>query len=472
MKDPVIVSEPKTTLAGLRRSNHGNPAMRPRKNSRFQWLGLALLLTACPASSDEVRPPSDQMFFPAGVAIDPAESVLFVANANSELRYDTGTVIVADLQRVEDLLAGWLADGQIPADPAGCDNCCEVDPDEPTVLVCNERAVMRDGAIVRMGNFASTVAVQELADGNLRLFLPVRGDPSITWVDYDVGAGTLSCGGTGTSPLCDGEHRLDSVVTVESSLFSEPWGVHVDSGNEYVMVTHLTEPVVTLLDAPASGAAPTITDVAGGLFSQNPESGVRGATGVAGRLPGTPGDLVYVTSRAEARVQTLTVYRRAGRVGMVAGDFFFLDQVGPSDDSRGIAFSEDGNTGFVVNRDPPTLQLLDTRIDATGVPTNRVFGAIEICRDASILTVSAARAYVSCFADSRIWALDTDRQTLLAVIDVGRGANSTAVSPSRGRLYVSNFLEDTISVIDITPGSFTENRVVMQLGRERQSGGE
>ena len=47
------------------------------------------------ASANDVRPPSDAIFFPTGMAVAPDDSVLFVAEANSELRYDSGAVSVS-----------------------------------------------------------------------------------------------------------------------------------------------------------------------------------------------------------------------------------------------------------------------------------------------------------------------------------------------------------------------------------------
>jgi DNA-binding beta-propeller fold protein YncE len=455
--------------------------MRSRTIIRFPWLALPALLAlaACPATSEEVRPPDDQLFFPSGLAIDPAEEVLFVANANSELRYDSGTIVTLDLDRVEALLGPWLADGTVPTDPDGCEDCCEPDPSSPVTLICNEKAAAIPGAVVRIGNFASQIAVQELAGGDYRLFSPVRGDPSITYIDYDRSERTLSCGGGGRVPLCDNEFRLDRLGDAETGfgLSDEPWGIYADSTNGYVVVTHLTLGTVSLIDAPPDGSAPELVDAIGGLFITNPQTGARGATGVAGRLPGSDDDIIYVTSRAEARVQMLTVHRpSSGNATLVPGEFFFLDRFLPSDDARGIGFSADGNRGYFINRDPPTLQIVDTSIGATGFPSNDVIGAAELCRNASVLTVgdpgAGERAYVSCFQDSRIWVIDTERAELLGLIDAGRGANASALAADRGRLYVSNFLEDTISIIDVQPGSPTENRVVMQLGRERQSGGE
>jgi sugar lactone lactonase YvrE len=59
-----------------------------------------------------------------------------------------------------------------------------------------------------------------------------------------------------------------------------------------------------------------------------------------------------------------------------------------------------------------------------------------------------------------------------AISDVGRGPQALAVSPQRQQLYISNFLEDTLVVVDLTPGSPLENRVALRLGRSRQSGGD
>lgn len=484
----------RTTLLHEERSNRLSTARSmitftscyPWKNLRqslaatLATLGSMLVLAGCPATSDEVRPPPDQLFFPAGVGVAPDESVLFVTNANSELRYDSGTVTLLDLETADQLIAGWLSTGEVPSDPAGCPDCCERDTDHPETLICNELVALDAEATIRLGNFSTTLGVQALANGDSRLLIPVRGDPSVTWIDYSAADRRFECGGTGATPLCDNDHRMDRLRDDLGlpGITEEPWSIYVDSGNEFAMVTHLTSGTVSLIDSPASGEPPMLADALGGLFATNPSTGARGATGVAGRSPGTPDNLVYVTSRAEPRVQILHVYRPPGGGSpvLVPGEFFFLDRLLPSSDSRGIAFSADGERGYVVNRDPPSVQIIDTERTAEGYPRNEIIGAIELCRQASVIEVAdfggGEKAYVSCFQDSRIWVIDLQRATLDAMIDVGRGANTIAVAPGRARLYVTNFLEDTVSVIDTAPGSRTENRVVLQLGRERQSGGE
>ena len=67
-----------------------------RSKAAVTRLGLVCIgLAACTASADEVSPPKDQFFFPTGLAIAPDESRLFVTNANSELRYDSGSINVS-----------------------------------------------------------------------------------------------------------------------------------------------------------------------------------------------------------------------------------------------------------------------------------------------------------------------------------------------------------------------------------------
>jgi DNA-binding beta-propeller fold protein YncE len=52
----------------------------------------------------------------------------------------------------------------------------------------------------------------------------------------------------------------------------------------------------------------------------------------------------------------------------------------------------------------------------------------------------------------------------LPLITTGRGPFAVAAAAGRGRVYVTNVLEDTVSVIDSAPGSPLRNRVVLKLG--------
>jgi DNA-binding beta-propeller fold protein YncE len=137
-----------------------------------------------------------------------------------------------------------------------------------------------------------------------------------------------------------------------------------------------------------------------------------------------------------------------------------------------MAFSPSGDRLYLLNRKPPTLQILDTSIGPTGAPNNQVIGAVDVCRQASTVTVAGAgddeRVYLTCFQDGQIYVVDPHgRGRVEDIITVGRGPYAVAASPSGQRLYVTNFLEDTVAVIDLTPGSPTRHRVVLRIGEPR-----
>jgi DNA-binding beta-propeller fold protein YncE len=448
-------------------------------------LGLCaagLLGTACTAGSEEVRPHELELTFPTGIAVAPNDTVAFVATANSELRYDSGTITVLELATVQQVVDAWRAGGTYPTELCGDDDepCCEPDPDRRETLTCDESLFIRPGASVRIGNFATDISVQKLDDPNLRVFVPTRGDPSVAWADWD--DNKLSCSSGGDFSLCDDDHRLSFVQNDadKPGLGEEPFGVFADSAGEFAMVTHMSQfsnvPQVTLIDSPKSGPA-VITDMLSGVFLPD-ANGNRGATGIAGRLPNQPDDIIYVGSRSEDRIQTFTIGRPVNQAGpyLLPGSWFFLDAVGGaaggSTDTRGMQFSPDGARLYVANRLPPSLQVYDTTLGPTGQPNNAPLGATDICRQASTVAVTgsgdAERAYVTCFQDGQIYVVDP-RGGVSAedIILVGRGPYGVAAARSRDLLFVTNVLEDTVAVVDIAPSSATRNRVVLRIGKPR-----
>lgn len=426
------------------------------------------LLAACTASASEVQPKPDTLFFPTGLAVAPNDGLMFVANANSDLTFDSGSITVIDLGQVDAIAGGWTGTQAIP-------NGCSQDVDHTETLVCDLSNFVLAGAGARIGNFATDIAVQDTGNGRLRLIVPTRGDPSIAWVDWD--GSHLSCNpGAEGFALCDEAHRLAYVHNDPNLalLPNEPFAAFADSFGEFAMVSHLTSGAVTLIDSPANGAA-TIADVAQNLFQADPLTGLRGATGVAGRTPGSPGDIVYVGSRSEARIQTFTVARPVNGVDpfLIPGDWFFLDIVGAnsgaSTDTRALQFSPGGDRMYVINRRPASLQIFDTSLGPTGFPANKGVAATDVCRQASTLTVmdsgAGERAYVTCFQDGEVYVVDPrGGASVEAIVSVGRGPFAVAAAPTRKKIYVTNFLENTVAVIDTSPTSPTYNRVILRVG--------
>lgn len=428
-------------------------------------------LLACTASSNEVHPHENDdsaLFYPTGLAVAPNDSVLFVANANSELRYDSGSVIVLDLALVDQISNAWTSSKTLP-------DGCHQDADHVETLVCSEERFIETGAGARIGNFATDIAVQDFKSGGpLRLIVPTRGDPSIAWIDWD--GSKLSCSNQSGFALCDETHRLAYVHNDPNIglLPEEPFDAY--AGKDFAIVTHLTTGAITLLDSPPGGDA-SIADVQTGLFAADPLTGLRGSTGVAGR--GDSG-LVYVGSRSEDRIQTLSVGRPVNSdvapPYIVPEEYFFLDLVGGnaggSTDTRGMQFSATGDRLYLINRRPPSLQIYDTSLDAGGAPRNKGIAATDLCREASTLAVldsgDGERAYVTCFQDGQIYVVDPrGASSVEDIITVGRGPYSVVAAPTRKKIYVSNFLEDTVAVIDVDPTSPTHDRVVLRIGETK-----
>jgi DNA-binding beta-propeller fold protein YncE len=262
----------------------------------------------------------------------------------------------------------------------------------------------------------------------------------------------------------------------------EPFDVFVDSASQVAVVTHLTATPptpssVTLIDSPI-GRNAYIADVFYGLFAADPLTGVRGSTAVAGRTTGGVGDIIYVGSRSEDRIQTLTVGRPTNGAApyLIPGNYFFLNLVGGNSggsyDTRSMAFSPSGDRLYLVNRKPPSLQIFDTSLGPTGFPKNVGIGATDLCRQASTLAVMDAgdgeRAYVTCFQDGQLYIVDPRGLGHVEdIVLVGRGPYSVVASTLHKKIYVTNFLEDTIAVIDVSPTSPRHNRVVLRIGIQR-----
>ncbi|HEX3477553.1 MAG TPA: hypothetical protein VHT91_21170 [Kofleriaceae bacterium] len=563
----------------------------PARTFRSSGLGLACALvcgavTGCTASGADIEPKRDQLAFPTGLKLSPDGAVLFVVNANSELRYDSGSLNVFDVNRVDQVTKKWLAylaepanttdrpdcatfaqttlpgDPKIPAPEGGQPLSCSCDPDNTDTLICDESYFINTNAGVKVGNFATDISVQDLGKvpdiGNkLRVFVPTRGDPSISWADF-YGAALHCTTGSVPFPLCDDAHRLTSLYndTDLAALPNEPFSVFADAfpsvdpaGNPvmhgFAMVGHLASGAVTLIDAPADSTKVQIADILTGVFG-DPSTAFRGATSITARrttppppLPGdrdgdgikdeldkcpdvpedkdgfededgcpdpAPGEgfpelapeALYVASNTDNRVQLFDVGMRGGAAGfLLPGPFFLLDAVGTmagsSSDSRAIRFSADGTRLYLVNRAPPSLQVYDTSPGPDGAPRNTLLGSSDLCRDASAAAVAGARfnadgtvdnsnerVYVTCFQDGQIYAVDPFGQSQVEdIISVGRGPYAVDVYPPQyptqiqpmppppRYLFVSNFLEDTLAVIDIAPGSPTRHRVVLRIGTPR-----
>jgi hypothetical protein len=164
---------------------------------------LAVLGGGCHWSLNDpgTEPPVSQLYFPSGIAMDPTGRFAYVANGNADLKYGGGSVQMIDVHRFECAASYARAQLHLPGattpDATTCPDMaqmaadtaapwCQQDPLDPTIVDCDEDPFIIKNATVKVGNFAGSVRLLERDQQTRRLFVAVRGDPSITYMDVSL----------------------------------------------------------------------------------------------------------------------------------------------------------------------------------------------------------------------------------------------------------------------------------------------
>ncbi|MCD6499501.1 MAG: hypothetical protein J7M25_14505 [Deltaproteobacteria bacterium] len=276
-----------------------------------------ILLGACQNDLNGVRgverpgvnPPTDQIFFPTGLAVSPDGKYLFVANSNADIRYNGGTIAVVNLAE---------SNARFRTVPPSCRQAAQ----DPYVIECDETAglVIQD-ATVRVGQFPSQIALlrrpawsvpeQDGAFGRYRLYVAVRGDPSVTYMDVlfdgdgdDAKVMCLTCGencagGSNHIRDCNDAHVVseppDDAPFITASLPDEPYALSVDSALRLMYVVHLSSGAVSLFDL-SHDDVPILRQVLDDVLDQG-LSGKRGGFDVVSLDPGDPDAPIFVSAR-------------------------------------------------------------------------------------------------------------------------------------------------------------------------------
>jgi hypothetical protein len=281
------------------------------------WALLAATTAACGDTPNNlgVPPPDDSLFFPAGLLLDPDPTRaidgrarwLLVTNGNNDLAFNAATLVAFDL---EAFWAAWYdettgtaypycdaAPGEgvercvlPPATPTTARRPCRRLALEPSVVECDERPFAAAEQTVRFGNFTTSVTASAESDG-VRLWIPVRGDPSLSYVDVPAGEPLrLECG-QGTDPiderLCGDSHKLEYLRndSSEKRLAREPVNVLISDApgqrDRLAFVAHSDGRALTIVDLDGTGdGRPSI--VHEGSLYQSTENGL-GSYGMAQR---------------------------------------------------------------------------------------------------------------------------------------------------------------------------------------------
>jgi DNA-binding beta-propeller fold protein YncE len=249
------------------------------RGARFLLAAAVLSIAAgCYSTGQGPEPQANDLYFPVGILPSPGGHALYVVNSDFDLKYNGGTIEVYSLDDVRDvaLRPFWSPD---PSDSTD-DPCFGLGPNPNVILYpgpCGPLDLNRPpdrgvpyGPIFRraakIGAFATDVVMACRPSDDLllggtadctrggtasidgaRLFVPVRGDRSLTFLDVDDdregGEQTfkLECGQGGNSGSCSDAYRAGvdpGDNTRGLTLPAEPFGVAISDRGDALVLTH------------------------------------------------------------------------------------------------------------------------------------------------------------------------------------------------------------------------------------------
>jgi len=399
-------------------------------------LGLAALGLAAPAcfvSNEGIPPPLDALYFPTGLVVSPGGSTLYVTNSDFDLQFNGGTVFALELGAIRSQLidlAGRLQDVGMSDTSVPLTEVCSSVPAiaQSPDIVDNPRFPRNAnpllypgpcapipiegfiGASATIGAFASGAAlITRPGREGARLFVPVRGDRSVTFFDVvddrgkpDNDVFRLDCGGDAEQHRCSDRFRIGQnpyESTRNLTLPVEPVGIAASEDGEALLLAHQTEDQVSLVvnrwsDGGSEDARPTLEFIRGNVPDSPTEVAALDVPAVVEAIRTQNKSIDYqpgflVTFRGAAEVDLFRYYDDRGsnppRPFVVRAGFASISANAVGTDSRGIAIDpserhacEEACVGaldclsacaavplrvFVANRSPPSL--LVGRVETT-----------------------------------------------------------------------------------------------------------
>lgn len=454
------------------------PRVRDIIKRSLLLLGLGLAATAgCYNSGGGADPDDRRPYFPVGIALSNSGKWLFLANSNFDLAFNAGTVQALNADQIA-AAAFACRDGT---------GACTIDA----------AAFVRSS--VRIGAFAAdlrSIAIRgKDASAGGRLLLPVRGDASVTAIDYDEAGDqiTLRCAPNarpntfGTKCATGWKLGTDAAKSSRGiTLEGEPFGVatadvldgagaatdtiaavvHQSSGNVSLFVNAASE---AAQGAPPPGRLAFILgNLASGGTSIAPLDTVATSDGQVPRF--------LVTNRSQSNVLVVQYFPdpKPERSGLVLSQVIPIAPQAAGFDTRG-AVVDPPNPGetratrvFLTNRtpaalvvgriDPVTKQLSFYENVALPIGPSRITRAV-IDGKTQILAAS--------FDARSIVIYDPDSRRISNILRTHRGPYAMAVDGVRKLAYICNFTDSTIQVVELDParaGQPDYLRIIFSVG--------
>jgi hypothetical protein len=481
----------------------------PQSASIHFALGFLLIIgtvpTGCVNKDGEPLPPG-LMSFPIAIELSVDEDAegepkfVFVTSSNFALQYNSGNVQSYDLDKVveainaecvgagvrQECLAtdyeGDINDASCRCDPAADAACVAIPPDRCSVVPASLQ--FRDpGAALRLvpveGLLRGEVTIGSFSDGmgiatdGRRLYLPVRSDANLTFIDVDEEGG-LSCGTpVGQDETCTSAYRSGSAEqvnpSVELTLPSDPVDVYVgDLAADFAPPGSGDDPAFRgdyILMAHREGKASMFFDQ---LRPGGPEPQKRPR--LAATLDELAPEQVTITYEPGAKRAWLpsALTTEITRVGIGIDDptqsylfnagTLFVTGLDNGNSNRDILFDPrpGRNLAYIVSRSPEAL--IVARSAAPGGDLNMI-AQVPSCRDPSRLRVAEVPArggtvllaFVSCFLSRNVQIIDTDELQGITVLTNISGAFEFVIDGPRLLMYVADFSTSVLRVADLRP---------------------
>ncbi len=437
---------------------------------------LCAALGACPDNAG-IDPPLDRFFYPTALAVGHDGRWLYVVSSDFDLTYNGGTVAAVDLACVR----ARAADPTLRRCP-GLTDAADITCDGSNV--CLTSGFVRASQTRKVNPFAADAAWAAYPDRS-RLYVAVRGDGSVTWFDTD-DQGRLECGADGAGGLCSDGYRVgvdESQSPTAARLPPDPSALSIDPARGWVLVTHQNTDnnqgrASLIRDRAASGGTgtPVLLNVVGGVSLGLTDAALLPRAGDA-----DPARSTWMTvSRSEPSINLFQAYPGNPAIGD-GGPLLYRSAVVPvrglstGANSRAIALdpAPDAARAFVISRSPEAL--LTLRWSPSNPADVSVTDAFPLPQGPSRLTVvreaEQTLVYAVSYDARRVTVLDPDARRVVASIPTGRGPHAIVVDPTPGQrfLYVVDFLDSALEVIDLRPPADpaspgTYHRRVLTLG--------
>lgn len=495
-------------------------------------LMVGVLAAGCVNKDGETLPPG-LMTFPIAIELsDPDDpQYVYVANSNFALQFNTGTLQSYDLAVMNAALdstgefvgigcagagflniclqrgvTGGVLEACVPAlggtetrdcqcNPNLQDACipCACDPDEeqPDGLQCDavpadrcsviptELALRDQGAllntVVAPNLLTSEVQIGSFADGmalssNLsRIYLPVRSNSNLTWVNVD--NGVFSCGADDSPgvPSCSEEFRNGGSVQAnptapeEVDLPEDPvdvfagtlesLGAEVDG--DYIIMAHREAEATLFIDLDPNGEGrPEVSATLDGLA---PEQVTVTVDPIA---TGPNAGTAWISSQLSAQVTRVGIGLTdpINESSLSNSGTLFVTGIDMGNSMRDIQFPpNDPDLVYLLSRSPESLVV--ARRTVAGNQLN-VVAQVSVCEGPSRLKLveletrggdTVLTAFVSCFNQRQIQIIDLELLQSITVLTNISGAFEFVVDISEERIYIADFSISVLRVADIGP---------------------